>query len=132
MHRLPVQRSGFSDRLDRELRGGLIEKEVSARKLQACHLGIDGGIRRLVGLLRNDRHPAGKPGLEALDVVSPEVRVLVEGAGLCLGMRLEQVLRKNASFRHEGRLKSDSPGEILGISESRPPAGNEQLRYLSL
>src|SRR6266403_3846912 len=131
MQRLPFDLGELLDRLRREFRGGDADEDVGAGGLQLDDVVVDRRLRGLVTFFSNDHRRLGaQPVLQALEVIFPEIVILVHDGDLGARFLFQQVLRVNARFALIAGLPAHGPGKVLGIVPLGGAGGDEQLRHL--
>ena len=90
------------------------------------------GIGDFVGSFRHDhaRGLVAETGLDAVQVVLPEIVVLVEDTDLGVRMLFHDVLAVDAALDEVVRVEAHRPGEVLRVGELRCAGRREQLRHL--
>ena len=131
VQRLPADVMGAANRLGSELWRCKAEQGVGSRALERDDLRIDGRIGRLVrGLGDNHLVRSGAQMVaQRLEIILPEVVVLVEhrdGGGRAV---LEQVLRVPYGSGLLARQESDGPRRGCRVAPLQTGGGDEQLRH---
>ena len=121
----------LADRLRRGLGRRLLDQRVDAGGLQLNDLRVDGWVGNFIGGLRNDQSRLrAESRAQTLEIILPEIVVLVENADLCLRLGFEDVFGDDAAFGLEVGIERNGPGKLIGIVEAASSRRDEELRHL--
>ena len=130
MRRPPADFRASLDRHGREFRRGEFHENVSAGGLHPGKIGIEVGIRDLVGNLDRDRHLAAENLLQALQIFRAHQVILIEDRNLAAWMVLQQVLRIDVGFGHISRQEAHGPWKLAWLVHGSRSRQGKKVRHL--